>query len=65
MNMEMKELFNISPAKSVYWMWLFKTVVSKFYFNLTTLSYKRKQETPPFLTMHVFCFFSFLSEIQI
>lgn len=33
MNMEMKELFDISPAKSVYWMWLFKTAVSKFYFN--------------------------------
>lgn len=65
MNMEMKELFNISPAKSVYWMWLFETVVSKFYFNPTTLSYKGEQDTPPFLTMHVFCFFFFLSEIQI
>ena len=62
MNMEMKELFNISPAKSYIECDYLKQL---FLVLFQPLSYKREQEIPPFITMQVFWVFSFLSEIQI
>lgn len=64
MNMEIKELFNILPAKSVYSVWLFKSLLS---FTWTPfIAFNLDSETPILTNASVLglFFFSFLSEIQ-
>lgn len=62
MNMEIKEIFNILPAKSVCSMWLFKTVTPKFYFNSSFHSFQTRP-WDSFLTLQVLLLF-FLSHLE-